>query len=135
MNLEDFVRSTLVSISRGVSKAKIECAQLVAIAPSFGEEHSESSVEFDIAISVSEEVSQSDGKGGGAEASLNVLSVKASVSGKKNSEASEIASNSEVTRVKFDVPINLSSDFASMNESGRKRYDRIVAELESEDQK
>lgn len=98
MKLEDFLSETLVAIATGVNKAnqKLEKKQYVV------QTHSDHTVEFDIAVTVSK------GKTEIAEGTLgaDIKVFKSGVSGKKGN----LKSDESISRIRFKVKPNLQID-------------------------
>ena len=115
MELQDFIRKTLIQIACGVHEAKIDVKNLVAIAP--GTLNKESydcitEVEFDVALTVSENKMKEVGASGKLEPTIKILnaSIKTGGLGGRFKWGSE-KSDKEIQRVHFKVPIILNSHF------------------------
>lgn len=126
MELKEFVRSALVEISEGILSAQIEASHLVAIAPGTVDSKPQdqvTDVEFDIAVVVSKSKGASRSKDGKMEGSIQVFdfSLGGSASEKKTANKSE--AHKEVSRIRFKVPVKLSSWF--------REDDRILPETEN----
>jgi len=121
MDLKTFVTETLVQIVAGVSDAAGQIAQLgtnAQVNPHVTSTSYETgparAVEFDVAITVSDE-SQSAGssKAGGSLGILSVVGVKASAEIGENSGSTQ--RNEAVSRVKFSVQLSQPSNITRVN--------------------
>ena len=117
MELQDFIRTTLIQVACGVHGAKIEVKDLVAIAPGTLNKQSHeciTEIEFDVALTVSEKKIKEAGTAGKLEPAIKVLSasINTGMLGGRFKWGSE-KSNEEIQRVNFKVPIILNSHFRS----------------------
>ena len=122
MELQDFIRTTLIQFECGVHGAKIEVKDLFAIAPGTLNEQSYeciTEIEFDVALTVSEKKVKEAGASGKLEPSIKVLgaSINTGMIGGRFKWDSE-KYNEEIQRVNFKVPIILNSHFR-----GDKNFD------------
>lgn len=98
MNLQDFVKSSIVEIIRGIDAAISETSHegsraVINPAPSESQHADPNEITFDVAVTVQEDAT----KGGGA--SINIFSTKIGVGGDK------ATSNTAVSRLSFTVPV------------------------------
>jgi len=128
MKLYEFISDTLAEIAIGVHKAQIEVKDIVAIAPGhlYGTQYEEkTNVEFDIAVTVTENDRTGDNIQGTVNPTLEVFSAKISAGSAtlESSSTLEYEQNHE-HRVRFSVPIILSANFR--NDSN---YDQVTGSV------
>lgn len=114
MELKDFIRETLIGIAAGVQEAKIKTADLWAIAPGalHGERIVETSfVDFDIAVTVSENVQKHKEGKGAVKAEISVLGARIGGNLGENRGDTEQVSSENVSRVSFRVPVYMNAHF------------------------
>ena len=93
MDIKEFVSQTLKQIIDGVVDAQDQTRKTSAVVVPYGD--CQKKVDFDVAVTVVE------GKETGGKAGISVWSIGAGVTGKTES------SSSTVSRIKFEIPINL----------------------------
>jgi len=139
MKLSAFIHETLRDISIGVTKAKQEVGDLTAIAPGSlnGERISvETDVNFDVAVSASEEAVTNKGGGVQAGASIKVLAADISIGAEGKKEASSKAHDSHVSRISFTIPMILNAGARKLSDAAKEEADyaaKRIVELEGKE--
>lgn len=119
MNLQEFVRTTLVQLMKGVQEALDETATLAGAAVNPRGTRAQSTeateVRFDVAVTVT---SSTDGSG---KAHLAIAGIEIGGGGAKHSH------NEAVSRIQFGVPVSLPSAELDLYKPGSEPKRRVVA--------
>jgi hypothetical protein len=114
MRLADFIREALGEIALGVHGAKSDVRDLVAIVPGTlnGDMLIEKSyVDFDNAVTATNDTSGKNASSGKAGAGISVVGIKLGADGSVSEESFEKTSKSLTSRIAFKVPLYLNAHF------------------------
>tara|TARA_B100000678_G_scaffold55404_1_gene44432 strand:+ start:1618 stop:2049 length:432 start_codon:yes stop_codon:yes gene_type:complete len=114
MEVGEFVSETLTGIVIGIQEAKLNVAELGAIAPGSingKAQKIERTVHFEIAVTASEAKVSEKSASGDVKGRARVVVVSAEVDGEVALKAKSDQLTQRVSRISFDVPISLNQHF------------------------
>lgn len=134
MKISDFIEETLSEIALGVHSAKLNVAEIVAVAPGTLNQKvitEPDYVEFELSVTVKEAEETAKSKGGGGGVSAKIAIVEANIDAKGVSSTKENSASETVSKLKFRVPIQLNANYNDTIESNPDFRAHISAQLET----
>ncbi|WP_056375950.1 MULTISPECIES: hypothetical protein [unclassified Sphingopyxis] len=132
MELAEFIRQALSDIAFGVHEARVDCQEVVAIAPGIlnGQPvQLTTDVSFDIAVTTAKSSTDSRAAKSGAEGFIKVVGFGAKIGGQSEDGGSNGRSDETISRISFKIPIQLNAHFRNDPgaETERERIKALVA--------
>lgn len=129
MNLAEFIRQALSDIAFGVHEARVDCQEIVAIAPGHLNGKvvkNTAEISFDIAVTTASSSADISTSSSGASGFIRVVGFGAEVGGRDKDSGSQKRSDETVSRISFSIPIQLNAHFRGDPNASAER-DRVKA--------